>query len=114
MVGVQVHTPLERLDLCGEHLRSFLTTYGPSCWFLIYQADVRMRSEHFERIRRRLQIEHDSQNITLGFDPTTPWDGVFAAAVKDTELWDSEVREKALPYLAKVSTFRDASHDGPN
>jgi hypothetical protein len=102
----------ERLDLYGEHIRSFITTYGPTCWFLVYQADVRMRSEHFERIRRRLQIEFDVQNIQFGFDPLTPWDGVFAAATKDKEFWDSEIREKALLYLAKISTFRDASHDG--
>ena len=56
----------ERLDLYGEHLKSFLTTYGPRWWFLIYQADVRMRSEHFERIRRRLHIEYDSHNIMFG------------------------------------------------
>ncbi len=102
----------ERLDLYGEHLRSFLTTYGPDCWFLIYQADVRMRSEHFERIRRRLQINFDTGLVEFGFDPTVPWDAVFAAAVKDKEFWDSEIREKALLYLAKVNTYRETTQDG--
>ena len=41
----------EPLELYGEHIRSLATDYGPACWFLVYQADVRMRSEEFERLR---------------------------------------------------------------
>ncbi len=103
----------ERLDLYGEHLRSFITKYGSECWFLVYQADIRMRGEHFERIRRKLQIDFDAHKPNdLGFDPKTPWDAVFAAAVKDRDFWDSEVRDKALMYLTKVSSYKQASDDG--
>jgi hypothetical protein len=102
----------ERLEHYGEHLRSFLNTYGAECWFIIYQADVRMRSEQFERLRRRLHIDLLAGTSQHGFTANKPWDGVFAAAVKDKEFWDSEVREKAILYLAKVTTFRDISHDG--
>jgi hypothetical protein len=102
----------ERLEQYGEHLRSLLNTYGTECWFLIYQADTRMRSEHFERIRRRLQIDHDANINQHEFDPIRPWDGVFAAAVKDKDFWDSEVREKAILYLAKVTNYRDIANDG--
>eukprot|EP00969_Alexandrium_andersonii_P173378 7664441-Alexandrium_andersonii.AAC.1 len=41
----------EPLDLYGEYIRVLHETYGSECWCLIYQADVRMRSEEFERIR---------------------------------------------------------------
>jgi hypothetical protein len=102
----------ERLDHYGEHIRSFLATYGTECWFIIYQADVRMRSEQFERIRRRLQIDFDANLAPHGFLPAKPWDGVFAASVKDKEFWDTEVRERALLYLTKAVSFREASHDG--
>ncbi len=102
----------ERLDLYGEHLRSFLTKYGQDCWFIMYQADIRMRAEHFERIRRRLQINFDAGKIEFEFDPKSPWDTVFTAAVQDREFWDSEIRDKALLYLAKVSTYRVATDDG--
>jgi hypothetical protein len=102
----------ERLELYGEHIRSLLTAYGPDCWFLIYQADIRMRSEQFERLRRKLQIDFDDGHPSHGFVPTKPWDAVFAAAVKDKEFWDSEVREKAILYLAKVTNFREVTHDG--
>eukprot|EP00969_Alexandrium_andersonii_P328237 14505001-Alexandrium_andersonii.AAC.1 len=43
----------EPLDLYGEHSRSLVGTYGANTWYLIYQADVRVRSEEFERARRR-------------------------------------------------------------
>ena len=103
----------ERLDLYGEHLRSFVTKYGPDRWFLVYQADIRMRSEHFERIRRKLQIDFDAgKPDDFGFNPKSPWDAVFAAAVKDRDFWDSEIRDKALLYLTKVSTYREAADDG--
>eukprot|EP00974_Lingulodinium_polyedra_P089267 8656269-Lingulodinium_polyedra.AAC.1 len=46
----------EPLDLYGEWIRKLTETYGTSCWWIIYRADVRMRSEEFERIRRRLQL----------------------------------------------------------
>eukprot|EP00969_Alexandrium_andersonii_P289954 12816434-Alexandrium_andersonii.AAC.1 len=47
----------EPLDLYGEHIRSLVETYGADAWYLVYQADVRMRSEEFERIWRRLRVE---------------------------------------------------------
>eukprot|EP00969_Alexandrium_andersonii_P244830 10818197-Alexandrium_andersonii.AAC.1 len=47
----------EPLDLYGEHIRGLHEAYGNEAWFLIYQADVRMRSEEFDRIRRRLRAD---------------------------------------------------------
>ena len=40
--------PPEILDNYGEMVRGFHSTYGSTCWFIIYTADVRMRSEQFE------------------------------------------------------------------
>jgi len=48
----------ERLRLYGEHIRKLVDTYGEEVWFLIYQADVRMRSEEFDRLRRHLELEY--------------------------------------------------------
>ena len=101
----------ERLDRYGEHISSFLNTYGTECWFIIYQADIRMRSEQFERIRRRLQIDSDANRPLHGFAPGKPWDGVFAVAVLDREFWDTFVRERAILYLTKAVSYREASHD---
>ena len=47
----------ERLDGYAEHIRSLSARFGPTCWDIIYLGDVHMRSEHFERIRRKLTQE---------------------------------------------------------
>ena len=70
----------EPLELYGEHIRALANDYGPSCWFLIYQADVRMRSEEFERLRRRTAIENP-----WGWDPDAPWGTIFSIAVQERE-----------------------------
>eukprot|EP00969_Alexandrium_andersonii_P127390 5630675-Alexandrium_andersonii.AAC.1 len=41
-------------------IRSYTEAYGPGCWGIIYTADVRMRHERMERIRRRLASDPPS------------------------------------------------------
>ena len=107
----------ERLDLYGEFLRGFVQNYGQGCWHIIYQADVRMRSEQMERIRRQLEIEKASmtpaEQARLGYDPNKPWDGVFArATTRSKDFWDSELKDKCLLYITKVMTKPDTLDDG--
>ena len=42
----------EHLDGYLEKIRGFVEAYAPRCWFIIYQGDVRLRSEELERMRR--------------------------------------------------------------
>ena len=55
--------------------------YGQESWFLIYQADVRFRSEEMERICRNVQITYESQtpeeNARTGYVSERPWDWVW-------------------------------------
>lgn len=106
----------ERLEAYAEQVRHHGSTYGQQCWFLIYQADVRMRSEQFERIRRLLHIEYESAansaGTVSGFDPVKPWDAVFAQAVRDREFWDREVSQPALMFLSGARTRFQLSTDG--
>jgi len=78
----------ERLEHYGEFMRQLVEMYGPESWFLIYQADVRFRSEEMERIRRNVQISHEDLspdvNARAGYSPDRPWDWVWAAALSDT------------------------------
>lgn len=46
-----------RVDGYIDLVKSYVVRYGSGCWHLIYQADVRMRPEHAERIRRRGELE---------------------------------------------------------
>ena len=84
-----------RLDEYGEFIRTMHERYGSKCWWLVYQADVRMRSEHFERIRRRLESKPE-----FGYSAGNPWNAVFAAAVRDSDFWNSEVKEQATLFLS--------------
>ena len=86
---------IARLDEYGEFIRSMHERYGSRCWWLVYQADVRMRSEHFERIRRRLEAKPEH-----GYSTANPWNAVFAAAVRDSDFWTSEVKEQATLFLS--------------
>eukprot|EP00971_Amphidinium_carterae_P195524 3879984-Amphidinium_carterae.1 len=42
-----------RMDRYADHVFHLTCLYGGQMWGLIYAADVRMRQEHFERLRRR-------------------------------------------------------------
>ena len=95
----------ERLRQYSEAIRGYITLYGPSIWPIVYQADVRMRSEQFERIRRAAEIELSRLPPGMKhalYDPAKPWDGVFALAIRDNRFWETEVRELAVLWLARV------------
>ncbi|CAE7312378.1 unnamed protein product [Symbiodinium sp. CCMP2592] len=85
----------ERLDGYAEHVRSFLTQFGDSAWWLIYKAENRLRSEHLERLRRRLHDQPD-----FGYTAARPWNAAFAAAVKDMEFWTKELVTPATLWLS--------------
>ena len=76
----------ERLDAYAEHVRSFVTQFGDSAWWLVYRAENRMRCEHMERIRRVLHDRPDH-----GYTAARPWNSAFAAAVKDGDFWTREL-----------------------
>ena len=115
---------IEPLDLYGEHIRCLHETYGAQAWFLVYQADVRMRSEEFERIRRRLQAQHDrgapagtGATDPVAFEPDKPWNAVFHRAVHagDAEaqaFWTREVKDQAFLFLTRLRTVADVTKDG--
>ena len=97
----------ERLDAYGEHVRTLNDRFGADTWFIIYQADARMRQEEFERIHRRAVMGR-----TPGFDPQKPWDTVFRIAVDEPKFWDTEVRDKAIMYLTRIASAAQTLDDG--
>ena len=98
----------ERMDAYCEHIRSLHTRFGSGCWDLIYLADVHMRSEQFERLRRRLtaQPEH-------GFTTAAPWSAVYAQAIKEDAFWQREVVTPATLRLAQGASRSSAGDLGP-
>ena len=107
--------PPEVLDNYGEMVRGFHATYGGQCWFIIYTADVRMRSEQFERLRRHVERDHQqatSRMLSSNFDPAKPWHSVFGMALADKIWWDENLHRPAMLYLTRIKSASESVADG--
>eukprot|EP00971_Amphidinium_carterae_P325875 6456403-Amphidinium_carterae.1 len=60
------------IDMYIDRVAELNRRYGQDCWAVVYQADVRCRREHFERLRRRA-AEHKSHDAGYPYDPSNPW-----------------------------------------
>ena len=103
---------LVAVDRYRAHIRKFATRYGPKVWHLVYQADVRMRSEHMERMR--ISAMHDravamtSGSMGHPFDPSSPYQYLWDEACKEKTWWSDELTENAmlvLTHTASLSTL---------
>ena len=57
LIGIVLAGPLQAY---ADLIRNFVNQYPASCWFIIYQAELLIRSESFERLRRHAQVAYDS------------------------------------------------------
>ncbi len=95
------HVKAERLRNYLDRITHFCSLYGPQCWPIIYQADCRMRCEHFERLRRQLESHHAyyvrsaASAVPPGYtiDPAVPWDAVFGAVSRVEAFWTAVVKD---------------------
>ena len=85
---------LSALDEYKDAFRDLVRNYGES-WHLCVTAEDRCRGEHFARLRRKLEEDHQ-KGLAPGYDPQRPWNEVFRVAARDREYWDRHVREPAL------------------
>ena len=97
----------EHIDNYGEFIKELDATYQGRMWFLVAMADFRMRSEHFERMRRTLELKNAELAIAnqsvadalAAYDPARPWAEIFKLAPYESNFWDREVRDKATSFL---------------
>jgi len=110
-----------QLDSYAEHIRKQIEDYGQTCWSIVYQADVRMRSEEFDRIRRRLSIAYfklDQSGRALSvFQPIDPWNTIFQEAHPDSShssdrFWQVEIKDKCNAFLTHVRSWAQVMDDG--
>ena len=86
---------------------SKLSEEYPCTWWIVALADLRMRSEHFERVRRRCAREHEERTragLPSGFNPQSPWDYVLREAARDNDFWREHVEKKALQFATRLQT----------
>ena len=105
-----------RLLIYQNKIQKLNEAYGHVCWWLVAQADQRMRSEHLERIRRRAEEERAAaiaSGSTHPFDPTVPWDYCLKAAAADRHFWEEELDRKCMLYITHLKSQKqltDAGH----
>lgn len=85
------------MDAYANIIRKLQAMYP---WYIVYTADVRMRSERFEKIRRRLESAH-AAGLCPKFDTNAPWDLAFIEAAAGKDLWDDNVREPSMLYYQR-------------
>lgn len=108
---------LVRLDRYRTLIHDYAVRYGPKVWHIIYQADVRCRREHMERLRR-IAVEESAATHAKGgwhpLDPTRPWDLVWLRAVDDVSFWRKELEEPAVLVLTHTASLSSMVHgDAP-
>ena len=102
------------LDNYADHVSRLNMKYGESVWLILYQTDVRARSEHVERIRRRGAEDEDKAKRTGGtseYDPAKPWEYVYRHLVLDSKLWEEEFTSTALLVRSHIDRLNE--HLGP-
>ena len=95
---------LGRLDMYANMIKRYVSRYGSSVWFQIYQAESRCRSEHMERVRRRGDEERaraTAAGMSHPMNPKRPWDWVWGEVLIDAHFWRIELEEPALIILSR-------------
>ena len=81
-------------------------------WPLLYQADVRARSEHLLKVARRCREakkKADDDGVSHPYDPEKPWHYPFELlATAEDKFWNREFREPAKDIMTKLATVDDA------
>jgi hypothetical protein len=98
---------VESLESYFELIKELFLEFGREYWWILYQADVRMRGENFDTMRRNLEMANNEwavidpriSSILAPFDMTMPWDAVIrTAAEPHHDHWTREVRNKIMTF----------------
>ena len=93
------------LDAYHDHMARYASRYGSSVWLLQYQADVRARLEHAERLRRAEHSKFEMGGAHRDYRPEKPWNCVWRLLTDDLRFWKKELEEPALLVLARSSSL---------
>ena len=102
----------ERLDQYAKFIRSLHEKHTSRCWWLIYQADIRLRSERLSRLERS-----SSSVDPVPTDAKYRWSNAFTKALDMeapgmAEFWNEEVHRPAGEFKAGYSSYQDLAKDG--
>ena len=98
----------------GEMVRGHSTLYS-GAWFVVFNADVLLRSEQFKRLRRKAERDHAAAGTAGGasdYDPAKPCRTVFAIAVANEEWWNENMHRPTMFYLTRIKSASTVVEDG--
>jgi hypothetical protein len=98
---------LGTLDRYRDLIKYYSARYSGKVWVIIYQADVRARLEHIERMKRRGMklVANGASTGERPFVAERPWDWSFAECVADHGFWKRELEEPALLVLSRAGSL---------
>ena len=103
------------LDLYERKLQKLLKDWGIHCWWIVAQADCRMRSE---KITRLLWTETDimeadaAKGLVPDMDKARPWNHLIKIAAQDDQFWQEEVKEPAIRWLSRLESKESIQNEG--
>ena len=103
-----------RVEKYREKIQQLTEDFPTFCW-IIALADIRMRSEQMERIRRRCARKHkqlQDAGLPSQYNPSQPWDFVFREAARDEAFWTKHVDKKALMYANQLQSAEEVADEG--
>ena len=87
------------LDRYPDRIMHFADTYPDYLWPLLYQADVRARSDHLNRLARKAREEKkaaDEEGTRHPHNPDKPWEYPWRMLVlHSADFWEREFKEPA-------------------
>ena len=83
----------------------------PNHWWIVGLADIRMRSEYLDRVRRDCVRRYTAGKLAE-FDPSKPWDIIFREAALDTGYWGREVDKKVFLHLTNLASTAKIADEG--
>ena len=103
--------PPETIQAYARYINRLAAQYGHQCWFIIYQADVLMRSDHMDRIKRSASAGVIKTVDGSEFLRESPWPQVFSIASSDihpqaTAFWTENVHHPAMRFIINSQGFR--------
>lgn len=103
-----------KLALYEKHIEELADRYH-KFWWLVAQADARMRSERWEYILAEAEAAKTaatSQGRPHDLDEAKPWDYVIKASVSDEFFWRTELSEKIGLYSNHLATISELADPG--
>ena len=104
-----------KLTAYENHIHTLAKRYKSEWWWLVAQADARMRREQWPRIKQDGQTQKtiaSKKGEPHDFDPERPWDWVLKKAVQDKDYWNTELSEKVNLFTNHLATKAELADEG--